>query len=112
MRNLDAIIRVSNYVSLNPGPQRARSLWSGASDNLIMHVFPLKENLCNPRKAARRRKAAVLLARLVRGQSRQNNDSKISPCLLLSLFCRESFIFCRLEPPLLAFSTLCCIEDP
>ena len=35
MRNLDAIIRVSNYVSLNPGLQRARSLWSGVSDNLI-----------------------------------------------------------------------------
>ena len=34
MRNLDAIIRVSNYVRLNPGLQRARSLWSGASDKL------------------------------------------------------------------------------
>ena len=55
MRNLDAIIRVrmvlcetsmllfvsvwcygyyvSNYVRLNPGLQRARSLWSGASEN-------------------------------------------------------------------------------
>ena len=28
MRNLDAIIRVSNYVRLNPGLHRARSLWS------------------------------------------------------------------------------------
>ena len=33
MRNLDAIIRVSNFVCVNPGLQRARPLWSGASDN-------------------------------------------------------------------------------
>ena len=39
MRNLDAIIRVSNYVRLNPGLQRARSLWSGASDKLIMPIL-------------------------------------------------------------------------
>ena len=32
-------IRVSNYVSLNPGLQRARPLWSAASDKLIMHIF-------------------------------------------------------------------------
>ena len=42
-RNLDAIIRVSNYVRLNrclnPGLQRARPLWSGASDKLIMPVI-------------------------------------------------------------------------
>ncbi len=40
MRNLDAIIRVSNYVRLNPGLQRARPLWSGASDELIMPILP------------------------------------------------------------------------
>ena len=40
MRNLDAIIRVSNYVRLNPGLQRARSLWSGASDKLFMPILP------------------------------------------------------------------------
>ena len=39
MRNLDAIIRVSNYV-LNPGLQRARPLWSRASDKLIMPILP------------------------------------------------------------------------
>ena len=38
--NFDSIIRVSNYVLLNPGLPRARPLWSGASDKLIMHVFP------------------------------------------------------------------------
>ena len=35
----DSIIRVSNYVLLNPGLQRARPLRSGASDKLIMLVF-------------------------------------------------------------------------
>ena len=40
MRNLDAIIRVPNYVRLNPGLQRARPLWSGASDRLIMNILP------------------------------------------------------------------------
>ena len=40
MRNLDATIRVSNYVRLNPGLQRARPLWSGASDKLIMPILP------------------------------------------------------------------------
>ena len=40
MRNLDAIIRVSNYVRLNPGLQRARPLWSGASDKSIMPILP------------------------------------------------------------------------
>ena len=40
MQNLDAIIRVSNYVRLNPGLQRARPLWSGASDKLIMPILP------------------------------------------------------------------------
>ena len=33
VRNLDAIIRVSNYVRLNLGLQRARPPWSGATDN-------------------------------------------------------------------------------
>ena len=32
MPKLDAIIRVLNYVRLNPSVQRARPLWSGASD--------------------------------------------------------------------------------
>ena len=40
MRNLDAIIRVSNYVRLNPGLQRARPQWSGASDKFIMPILP------------------------------------------------------------------------
>ena len=40
MPNLDAIIRVSNCVRLNPGLQRARPLWSGASDKLIMPILP------------------------------------------------------------------------
>ena len=40
MRNLDAIFCVSNYVRLNPGLQRARPLWSGASDKLIMPILP------------------------------------------------------------------------
>ena len=39
MRNLDAIIRVSHYVRLNPGLQRARPLWSGAGDKLIMPIL-------------------------------------------------------------------------
>ena len=39
MRNLDAIIRVSNYVRPNPGLQRARSLRSAASDKLIMPIL-------------------------------------------------------------------------
>ena len=40
MSNLDTIIRVSNYVRLNPGLQRARPPWSGASDKLIMLILP------------------------------------------------------------------------
>ena len=40
MPNLDAIIRVSNYVRLYPGIQRARPLWSGASDRVIMPILP------------------------------------------------------------------------
>ena len=39
MRNLDAIIRVSHYVRLSPDLQRARPLWSGASDNLFMPIL-------------------------------------------------------------------------
>ena len=42
MRNLDAIICVSNYVRLNPGLQRARPPWSGTSDKLIMPILPAK----------------------------------------------------------------------
>ena len=45
MRNLDAIIRVSNYVRLNPGLQRARPLWSGASDKLIMPILPARRKI-------------------------------------------------------------------
>ena len=40
LRNLDVIIRVSNCVRLNPGLQRARPLWSGTSDKLIMPILP------------------------------------------------------------------------
>ena len=40
MRNLDAVIRVSNYVRLNASLQRARSLSSDASDKLIMPILP------------------------------------------------------------------------
>ena len=40
MPNLDALIRVSNYVRLNPGLQKARPPWSGASDKLIMPILP------------------------------------------------------------------------
>ena len=32
IRTFDAIIHVSNYARLNPGLQRARPLWSGASN--------------------------------------------------------------------------------
>ena len=51
MRNLDAIIRVRMllcetsmlyYVRLNPRLQRARPLWSGASDKLIMPILPAR----------------------------------------------------------------------
>ena len=45
MRNLDAIFRVSNYVRLNPGLQRARPLWSGASDKLIMPILPAQRKI-------------------------------------------------------------------
>ena len=60
MRKLDAIIRVrmvlcetsmllcSNYVPLNPGLQRARPLWSGASDKLIMHILPAERKFMLP----------------------------------------------------------------
>lgn len=74
MRNLDAIIRVRvvlcetsmllfvfriRYVRLNPGLQRARPLWSGASDKLCIY-FPRKENLRCSRKAARWRKLWIV----------------------------------------------------
>ena len=39
MPNLDAIVRVSNYVRLYPGIQRARPRWSGASDR-VMPILP------------------------------------------------------------------------
>ena len=45
MRNLDAIIRVSNYVRLNPGLQRARPPWSGASDKLIISILPAQRKI-------------------------------------------------------------------
>ena len=48
MRNLDAIIRGSNYVRPNPGVQRARSLWSGASDKLIMAILPAERKFIQP----------------------------------------------------------------
>ena len=51
MRNLDAIIRVPNYVRLNPGLQRARPLWSGASDRLIMHILPAERKFMLPSMA-------------------------------------------------------------
>ena len=53
MRNLDAIIRLSNYVRPNPGLQRARPLWSGASDNLIMHVFPAEREFVQPSQSCK-----------------------------------------------------------
>ena len=42
MRNLHAIIRVRMLLceTSNPGLQRARPLWSGASDKLIMPILP------------------------------------------------------------------------
>ena len=45
MRNLDAIIRVSNYVRLNPGLQRARPLWPGASAKFIMPILPAQKKI-------------------------------------------------------------------
>ena len=76
MRNLDAIIRVSNYVSLNPGLQRARSLWSGASDNLIMLVFPAvaegSSSSCTPRERA------VSLLRVVQNLLEESNEIQMS----------------------------------
>ena len=49
-RNLDAIIRVSNYVRLNPGLQRARPLWSSVSE-LIMHILPAERKFMLPSMA-------------------------------------------------------------
>ena len=43
--NLDAIIHVSNYVRLNPSLRRARALWSGASDKLIMPILPAEKKI-------------------------------------------------------------------
>ena len=51
MRNLDAIIRVSNYVRLNQGLWRARPLWSGAGDKLIMHILPAERKFMLPSMA-------------------------------------------------------------
>ena len=39
--DFDSIIRVSNYVLLNPGLQRARPLWSGASEPRAQ-FFPIR----------------------------------------------------------------------
>ena len=46
--NLNAIIRVSNYVRLHSGLQRARLLWSGANDKLIMHILPAETKFMLP----------------------------------------------------------------
>ena len=54
MQNLDAIIRVSNYVRLNPGLQRARPLWSGASDKLIMPILPAERKFMLLSEVARK----------------------------------------------------------
>ena len=54
MQNLHAIIRVSNYVRLNPGLQRARPLWSGASDKLIMPILPAERNFMLLSEVARK----------------------------------------------------------
>ena len=56
MPNLDAIIRVSNYVRLNPGLQRARPLWSGASDKLITPILPAQRKFMLLSKAEVARK--------------------------------------------------------
>ena len=54
MQNLDAIIRVSNYVRLNPGLERARPLWSGASDKLIMPILPAERKFMLLSEVARK----------------------------------------------------------
>ena len=83
MRNLDAIIRVSNHVNLNPGLQRARSLWSGASDNLIMHVFPAEREFMQPSQTCKvaegsssctPRERAVSLLRVVKNLLEESNE--------------------------------------
>ena len=65
MRNLDAIIRVSNYVRLNPGLQRARSLWSGASDKLIMPILPAEWEFMQPSQSC---KMAVITPHNIQAQ--------------------------------------------
>ena len=61
--NLDAIIRVrmllceirvSNYVRLNPGLQRARPLWPGASAKLIMPILPAQKKIMLMAEVARK----------------------------------------------------------
>ena len=61
MPNLDAIIRVSNYVRLNPGLQRVRTLWSGASDKLIMPILPAERKfmLLSMAEAARKLSSTI-----------------------------------------------------
>ena len=54
MQNLDAIIRVSNYVRFNPCLQRARPLWSGASDKLIMPILPAERKFMLLSEVARK----------------------------------------------------------
>ena len=54
LQNLDAIIRVPNYVLLNPGLERARPLWSGASDKLIMPILPAERKFMLLSEVARK----------------------------------------------------------
>ena len=66
MRNLDAIIRVSHYVRLNPGLQRARPPWSGTSDKLIMPILPAERKfmLLSMAEVARKLSSNIYLAKL------------------------------------------------
>lgn len=88
MRNLDAIIRVSNYIRPNPGLQRVRPLWSGASDKLIMHFLPAKkifmllsqsckmaEGNSSSRTPCER---AVILLRVVQNLLEQSNEVSVT----------------------------------
>ena len=84
MRNLDAIIRVSNYVRLNPGLQRARPLWSGASDRLIMHILPAERKFMLPS-----------MAEAVRKLSSEHLEQPTSPNLdSLIPITRNQFFYC------------------
>ena len=84
MRNLDAIIRVPNYVRLNPGLQRARPLWSGASDRLIMHILPGERKFILPS-----------MAEAVRKLSSEHLEQPTSPNLdSLIPITRNQFFYC------------------